>query len=299
MLDAHQLNIFLAAAETLNFTQAARRLHLTQPSVSQHIQALEQHFQTPLFIRVGRSLELTDAGIRLLPMAREMVQQSRKIEEEMLCLNGKIFGHLNVGCSTTPGKYLLPHLLTGFYHRYPDVRVTCHVHAQTQALDFLTRGEVHFALSSAARENYRDLEFRYFVSDPVLLIAPLNHAWAQRASIAPEELLEGEFILRETASGTYQTIQNALLQVDMGIEDLKTILTLGNAEAIALAVQRGLGVGFVSKEVAQNIVPNQVAIIPIEGMQICRDIYLARNPQRPATTAQNAFWDYVSQNPIV
>ena len=70
MLDIHQLNIFVVAAETLNFTQAAQQLHMTQPSVSQHIQALERHFDIELFIRNGRNLELTDAGMALLPMAR-------------------------------------------------------------------------------------------------------------------------------------------------------------------------------------------------------------------------------------
>ena len=60
MLDAHQLNVFLTAARTLNFTAAARQLHMTQPSVSQHIQALEQHFGLQLFVRSGRHMRLTE-----------------------------------------------------------------------------------------------------------------------------------------------------------------------------------------------------------------------------------------------
>ncbi|MCI0398891.1 MAG: LysR family transcriptional regulator, partial [Chloroflexi bacterium] len=81
MLDAHQMNVFLQAAKTLNFTQAARQLHMTQPSVSQHIQALEQYFNAPLFVRAGRHLTLTDAGAILMPLAQEMVLLSQQIEE--------------------------------------------------------------------------------------------------------------------------------------------------------------------------------------------------------------------------
>lgn len=88
MLDAHQLNVFLTAARTLNFTAAARQLHMTQPSVSQHIQALEQHFDLQLFIRSGRHLRLTDAGEALLPMAQEMVSISQSIDNKMESLKG-------------------------------------------------------------------------------------------------------------------------------------------------------------------------------------------------------------------
>ena len=80
MLDAHQLNVFLTAAETLNFTRAARELNMTQPSVSQHVQELERHFGTALFDRSGRKVSLTDAGEALLPLAREIVTLSIRID---------------------------------------------------------------------------------------------------------------------------------------------------------------------------------------------------------------------------
>jgi len=66
MLDAHQINVFLVATDTLNFTEAGKRLHLSQSSVSQHIQALEHQFNTDLFIRSGRNVQLTDAGMTLI-----------------------------------------------------------------------------------------------------------------------------------------------------------------------------------------------------------------------------------------
>ena len=108
MLNAHQLNVFLIAAENLNFTQAATQLKMSQPSVCQHIQALEQHFGLSLFHRSGRSLELTDAGLVLIPIAREFIYLSTHIEESMASIKGDVFGHLMVGCCTTTGRYILP-----------------------------------------------------------------------------------------------------------------------------------------------------------------------------------------------
>ncbi len=294
MLDAHQLNVFLIAAETLNFTQAAQRMNMSQPSVSQHIQALERHFNTSLFLRAGRTLQLTDAGLVLVPMARDLVSQSILIEETMESLQGEIFGHLMVGCSTTPGKYVLPHLLAQFHNEHPKVRVTCLVSPQAQAINMLCEGKTHFALASFAHKSCMDAEFVDFMCDPVVLITPLNHPWAQKGSIEIEELYDENFILREEDSGTYRTVRDALRNTSVRIERLKTLLTLGNSEAIALSVQEGLGVGFVSQAVATGVGRDHVAIVKINGLDICREIYIGRHTRLPSTKAQNAFWDFVT-----
>ena len=295
MLDAHQLKVFLAAAETLNFTQAAQQLNMSQPSVSQHIQALERHFKTPLFLRAGRTLQLTDAGLVLVPLAHDMVKQSILIEETMASLHGEVFGHLMVGCSTTPGKYVLPHLLAQFHNEHPKVRVTCQVSPQAQAIESLCEGRIHFALASFAHKTCaNNTEFVEFICDPVVLITPLDHPWAQRDHIEIEELLDANFILREESSGTYKTVQEALAKTNVHIEQLRTLLTLGNSEAIAMAVQEGLGVGFVSQAVANGVGRDRVAIVDINGLDICRDIYIGRHTRLPATKAQIAFWDFVT-----
>ena len=298
MLDIHQLNIFVVAAETLNFTQAAQILHMTQPSVSQHIQALERHFEMPLFLRTGRSLELSDAGMALLPLAREAIEISIRTDETMESLKGDIYGHLIVGCSTTPGKYILPHLLATFHNRHPQVRVTCQVSPQTEALKSLAEGEAHFALFSMDYSNYPDIEAVSFICDPIVLIAPLNHPWAQREEIESQELLDGNFIMREATSGTFNAVTEALSQQKISVSDLHNLITLGNAEAIALAVQEGLGVGFVSEMVIERICPGKVAKIQVRDLEICRNIYIGHNNRRPATGAQTAFWNFLTSEKI-
>jgi DNA-binding transcriptional LysR family regulator len=301
VLDAHQLHVFLTAAETLNFTAAARVLHMTQPSVSQHIQALEQHFQTPLFVRQGRQMVLTDAGEALVPLARRMVDWSVRIDETMESLRGEVYGHLKVGCSTTSGKYVLPFLLTSFMRLYPQVTATCQVTSRRQAVNDLCEGLVHLALASPADFCRSNVESRQFISDPVQLIAPLDHPWAQRAEIAVEELLEADFILREEGSGTYEVATQALDAAGLNIDQLRTVLTLGNSEAIALAVEEGLGVGFVSHTVTTRLVSGRVATVKVRNLDMRQDIYVGRNIGLPATTAQNAFWDFVTdpQNPVL
>ncbi len=293
MADIHRLQVFLTAAETMNFTETARRMHMTQPSVSQHIQALEQHFEVTLFDRAGRYLQLTEAGERLMPLVRDMVRRWIHIEETMETMKGEVAGHLLVACSTTPGKYILPNLLARFHLLYPRVKVSCHVSSQEQSLQRLCEGDVHCALASAPHMSYGEIEFHPLISDPISLIAPLDHPWAQQGAIAPEALHDAHFIMREQGSGTREAVREALAQVGVAEDRLNTLIVLGNSEAIALAVQEGLGVGFVSSIVVSRLVENRVAVIPIAGLHLTREIYFCYHLRRPSTMAQAAFRQFV------
>ncbi len=293
MLDTHQLNIFLAVADALSFSGAARTLHMTQPAVSQHIRALEQQFGLPLFLRSGRNTTLTDAGVALVPLARQMVEKSLHIEETIKSLQGEIYGHLYVGCSTTPGKYILPHLLAAFHRRYPRVRATCQVTSQAESLQKLCDGEVHFSLISTGQAPCQHIDFTKFMTDQIVLVVPLDHPWAAQTEIEPEELYDADFIFREKESGTQQTVIDGLVEVGIDVDRLESLLTLGNSEAIALAVQEGIGVGFVSSMIVSKMVQGRVAVVAIRGVNFERDINIGIHARRPTTTAQTAFWEFV------
>jgi DNA-binding transcriptional LysR family regulator len=292
MLDAHQLNVFLAAATTLNFTAAARQLHMSQPCVSQHVRELENLFGMDLFVRDGRHVVLTDAGMALAPLAQQLIATSVRIEETMQSLKGDIFGHLVVGCSTTTGKYVLPFLLADFMRRHPRVEATCHVVSRPVALQMLADGEAHLALAGAY-EFCNDVEYYKLLADPLVLIAPPDHPWATRAGIDSGELLEARFILREEGSGTRTALNQGLVDAGLTIDQLPKALTIGNSEAIALAVQEGIGVAFVSQLVVERLVPGKVAIVKVHDLSLRQDIYIGRNRRQPATVAQSAFWEFV------
>jgi LysR family transcriptional regulator, low CO2-responsive transcriptional regulator len=162
----------------------------------------------------------------------------------------------------------------------------------------LSQGHVHLALAST-HEFDKDCEFFKLYEDEIVLIVPQVHIWSKQKSIEPDELLGERVILREPTSGTYATIQHGLEQVGIHIEELDSHLTLGNAEAIALAVQEGLGVGFVSRIVVSRLVQGGVTIIPIHKLSehLRNNVYLGRNMLRPATIAQTAFWEFAT-NPF-
>lgn len=295
MIDPHQLRVFLVAAETLNFTRAAEQLFMSQPSVTQHIRMLETQFNTPLFIRSGRKVQLSEAGLALVPLARQIVSLSLHTEEVMGTLKNEVHGELIIACSTTPGKYILPVLLADFIKKYPKVQAACEVHPRLKAFELLERGTAHFAFSNSIDETNQNIEFRKFFSDSVVLIAPLNHPWAHRREIEPHELFSARFIFREPASGTYRATHAALAQLGINIADLRHILTVGNSEAIAIAVQQGVGVGFVSQMVVSHMVMDKVAQISVRGLNPAQDIYLFRHRFQPFGVLQSAFWEFSEQ----
>jgi DNA-binding transcriptional LysR family regulator len=228
-------------------------------------------------------------------MAERMVAMAMHAQEVMSNLKGEVHGHLQVGCSTTPGKYILPKLLSKFIQHYPKVQATCQVHSRQEALKQLSQGRVHLALAST-HEFDKDCEFYKLYEDKIVLIAPLNHPWAITGNADLNDLQNERVIFREEDSGTYNVVKQGLENAGMRIEDLQPALTLSNAEAIALAVQEGLGIGFVSEVVVSRLVAEKVATIHINRLSenLRQDIYIGRNMLQPSTIAQKAFWDFVT-----
>jgi DNA-binding transcriptional LysR family regulator len=154
MLELYELNVFVQAAETLSFTAAAARLNVSQPAVSMQISNLEKRLNTSLFDRSGRNIKLTEATEVLLPLAREIRSFGTHIEETMASVYGTLKGHLQIACSTSAGKYILPHLIARFRQLHPQVRVTVGICSLDGAVEQVCDGRCHWA-SSAARPTTR------------------------------------------------------------------------------------------------------------------------------------------------
>jgi len=294
MLNPHQLNVFVVATETLNFTQTAKRLHLTQSSVSQHIKALEQKLEMDLFARRGRTLEITEAGKIFLPMAREIVENSIRAAEQMELLKEEVHGHLVVGCVTAPGKYVLPSLLAEFHKKYPKVRISCEVLPLNMTMDGLSNGSTHFAFTNLDALDNKSAEFQLYLVEPIDMIVHPEHPWSKKGSISIDELSSGQFIMRDKTSGTYLNVKRALKDAGLDIENLATIMEMGSSEGALLSVQQNLGVSFVSKMVHRKISNDDVVPVKIEGVEILQNIYFGRQTSKPSNSAQAAFWKFIN-----
>ncbi len=177
LIELSTLRVFLAAAEEKNFSNAAKRLHLSQSAVSQNIQSMERAYGVDLFIRHGRVVELTEAGQSILPMARDVLRAARLLEDGFQEINHQVGGELLIGCSTSAGKYLLPVLLSDFQREYPSVHPRVKVMGRDGVYDRLLNQSVPIGVSSKYFD-HRDLESVPLFDDRIYLIVPANHPWA-------------------------------------------------------------------------------------------------------------------------
>jgi DNA-binding transcriptional LysR family regulator len=293
MTELVRLKSFLVAAEHLNFSEAAKNLHLAQSTISHHIKGLEQEMGVELFDRTGGGLAITEAGRLLLPWAQKIVQQFGDMQEVMASLDDGIVGHLRIACSTTAGKYVLPQLAARFCQIFPMIRVSILACMPPDVTHRLLGGEVNLGVVSTEL-NDPGLEYQVFFRDSINLIVSKEHPWAFRTSVDPEELIQEPFIMREHTSGTRRVMLSELAKFDISEDDLNVFLELGNAEAIVRTVAAGYGISFVSSLAsACPLERGNVVDIPVRGLDLHRTIYMIRTKLTTPNRAQDAFWSFI------
>lgn len=293
MLDIYEMEVFLAAAETGSFSEAGRRMQLSQPAISMQIRSLERRLGVDLFHRSGRHINLSEVGQALVPLARDLVNHAAQVEERVAALHGEVIGTLKIVCSATAGKYILPRLIARFMEKYPAVQVSCQMAGREAALQMVMDGEAQISISSL-HEPAKDLEFRPFITDEVALIVPPSHEWALRGSISLDDLPAGRFIRRELDSGTQQTIAESLSRHHISVHDLPTAMVLDSSEAICMAVAEGIGAAFVSRQTAaEGIANGRVIEVTVRGLEMRQQLYLVRQTHFIPNSVQTAFWEFV------
>ena len=293
MVDLLRIETFIHAAEHLNFSEAARVLHLSQPTVSHHIKNLEKEMGVNLFERQGASISLTEAGRILLPWARRMLRDSIEMQEMMESLKEGIAGNLQIACSTTAGKYVLPQLAARFTLRHPNIRTKLLRCTPISVIPNLLEREANLGVVSYEIPG-KEIEIQEFFKDRIVFIVPQKHPFISRSSIQPEELLDETVIMRETTSGTRKIFLSELAKYDISLEDLNTFMEIGNAEAIVRTVAAGYGVSFVSKLAAACALDRgNVVAIPIEGINLVRTIYMVRKKLDSSNRSADAFWGFI------
>lgn len=292
LIELSTLRVFIAAAEEKNFSSAAKRLHLSQSAVSQNIQSMERAYGVDLFIRHGRMVELSEAGQTILPMARDVLRAARLLEDGFQEINHQVGGELLIGCSTSAGKYLLPALLSDFQNQYPLVHPRVKVMGRDGVHERLLNQSIPIGVASKYFD-HRDLECVPLFDDRIYLIVPANHPWADFGEAVPDDLLDQRIIMREEMSGTCETVMQGLKGYGITPDMLNVSMELGNPEAIEMAVERGVGIAFVSEMVAaRGLAFGRVKKVDLQGLDLKRTVYIARHLNHPLTRAQTLFWEF-------
>ncbi len=297
MLDLRLLEIFCAVYEERSFSRAAARLYLTQPTVSGHIQTLERTLGVRLFDRLGRDILPTAAGELLYEDARRLPELRRTIAERMSRFLGRLEGELRLGASTIPGEYLVPGILKGFRHMYPQVKVRVTISDTERVIEDVERGRVELGIVGARRE-HRDLEFRAFASDRILLVAPSDRQWAGTRVLSLSALKSMPLLIRERGSGTRAVLEQKLAELGCSLEEFDIVAELGSTSAIKQAVIQGVGLSFLSALAVEHELKCRLlrAVRLRELPLLERPFFLVRHRRRTLAPLSEAFLTFLQES---
>src|SRR6058998_2682907 len=291
-----QLEVFLAVAREKSFSRAAKRIHSSQPTLSEHIGELERELGKKLFFRRGREVTVTEAGRVFEQYAAGAISSVEGARQALADLDGLAHGSLLIGASTTPGLYVLPRIVAAFRTKYPGVDVKLQI-ANSQAIEGRVR-ERELDLGIVGGHALRPGEecLTAGMRDELVLIVSPEHAWAQRREIAPDSLADQSLLVREEGSATRSVTERALQRARV---KFSVAMELDHTEAIKQGVMAGLGVAFVSVyAVRGEMATGRLRALRLRGVRIQRHFHVIHHKARRVTASARAFMELLDQTAL-
>lgn len=251
-MDFRQLEVFTTIVKEGNFSKAAKRLYLTQPTVSAHVESLEQECGMKLFERRNRQAVLTEAGQNFYPYAVDLLDMKEKASESFVQFNQRIDGKIIINASQTPGIYLLPGLMTPFHKSYPKSNFRINITDSEEVYDSILNYEADLGFVGRLMD-YEKIITKPLLEDELVLIA--NSPWKEDLELKEQQngglylgdLLDLPFIFRTEGSATRRAFEDTLANRGKSISDLNTIGQVDSLEGVKSFVYQGLGIAFVSR----------------------------------------------------
>ena len=243
-----QLRVFVAVAERQHVTRAAEALNLAQSAASAAVAALEARHGCKLFDRVGRGIALTEAGSLFLIEARAVLARAEAAELALAELAGLTRGVLRVQASQTIASYWLPRHLVAFRRAHPGIEIRLGVGNTAQVAAAVRQGAAELGFVEGAVADPA-LAATPLAQDRIVLVVGPDHPWAGRTDLAPGELPDSPWVLREPGSGTRSSFEEGVAALGIAPDRLRTALELPSNEAVRAAVEAGLGATALSASV--------------------------------------------------
>ena len=288
-----QLEVFLAIAHAQSFSRAAERIHLSQPTLSEHMKELEDELGVPLFIRHSRSVSLTEPGRVFEDYATRVVATLAAGRHAIAELDGLKRGSLVVGASTTPGTYVLPARIAKFREQYPGITVALRIANSRTVQERVRDGEVDLAVIGGHVLGPSERCIAAGILDELQLIVPPDYP-VKDGVLSPARLARERLLIREEGSATRQATERALREAGV---TLRPAMELDHTETIKRAVMAGLGVAFVSRYAVEDEVRSgRLRALSVQRMKIRRHFHVIHDERRPLSASARAFITFLAAN---
>ncbi len=292
-MDTQLLEAFIAVAESNSFSDAAEKIHLTQPAVSKRIALLEGQLNCRLFDRIARSVTLTEAGKALLPRANYILQEIADTTQAINDLSGDISGRLRLAISHHIGLHRLPPILKRFAQNYPEVTIDVDFMDSEKAYEGILQGRFEVAVITLAPEAHPKIEAKTIWPDPLVFMVSEDHPLLAKSQLKEtnptlENLRNYPAIL--PGLGTYTGRMTRALFEQQNVP-LPPTMTTNYLETIKMMVSIGLGWSLLP----ESMLEPGIRAVDIPGIQIQRELGYIHHREKSLSNAAKAFINLLQQ----
>ena len=289
-MNIKQLEAFVRIVKNKSFSQTAKELYLTQPTVSSYISSLEADLGVQLFTRTTKEVHTTSEGEQIYLYAKDIVNLSNKIRNAFKEEAKDDVNEIVISSSSIPGQYLLPGMLANFSKRHPNTEFRVHETDSNGAVTDVAehRADIGFCGTIIPKTA---CTFLPFYEDELILITPNTPYYRKMQENNDLTFLaKADFVMREQGSGTKQEAMKILQKNGLKLEEMKVVARFGNTGAVLLSVKEGVGVAVVSKLAARSeIKNNEILSFPLQEGGYFRKIYMVSNSNYPLSKRAKSF----------
>ncbi len=283
-MDIANLQAFSAVAETGSFSTAAQQLFVTQPAVSKRISGLETELGVALFDRIGRQVNLTEAGRALLPRASRILEEVVDSRRALSNLSGEVSGLLSVGTSHHIGLHRLPPVLRKYTAAWPTVHLDLHFMDSEAACQAVLHGDFELGIVTLPLQATADLQQKRVWSDPLDVVLAAGHPLAHRSSLSIEELATMPAILPAKGTFTRELVEQAFAPLEV---PLQVSMSTNYLETIRMLVSIGLGWSVLPTSMTDD----EVRPVKVAGIDMQRQLGVVWHARRTLSNAATAMLD--------
>jgi DNA-binding transcriptional LysR family regulator len=281
-VDLANLNAFIAIAETGSFSEAAERLHLTQPAVSKRIAGLELQLDVRLFDRLGREVNLTEAGRALLPRAYQILGVLDDTRRALTNLNGEVSGRLTLATSHHIGLHRLPPLLRAFTRSYPQVALDIQFLDSEVAYEEILHGRAELAVITLAPENREPVHAATVWDDPLDFVAAPEHPLARNGAVTLADVARHPAVFPGDNTFTHHIVRRLF-------ESQGLTPNIGMSTNYLETIKMMVSIGLAWSVLPRTMLDDQVVRLPLPGIQLQRRLGYILHKERTLSNAAKAF----------
>jgi len=286
-MDLENLKAFRCVARCGSFSRAADELFITQPAVSKRVASLETSLGTHLFDRIGKSIQLTQAGRTLLPHVEKLLGQMVEAKRALADLSGEVQGELQVATSHHVGLHKLPPVLRAFTSQFPKVNLKFEFLDSEAALERVLRGTCELAVVTLAPEPIEHLDFEMLWRDRLRFVTGLDSELPEATNLL--SLSESPAILPDLSTFTGRLVKRCFDERHL---PLSIHMTTNYLETIKMMVSVGLGWSVLP----ESMLDDNIRSLHLAGVSLVRDLGVARHQKRQLSNAAQAFFDVLRAN---